>query len=172
MIDEISVSYIWIHASQGLGKCDLFSCVEVPNEDGLEKILEAIDAEPRLRRTYARVSVTKEVTDERLAWGYDGEEIPTVVQIEKCGNPLYHREDKPQIERAAVWVRRRGEWVGVRVTRTYVYEGPNQGIDQNLSIEGPFKLTEGWGKKILEAYQSTKSLEPKDVLHTDPSQLR
>ena len=147
------VSYIGIRAVQGRGLADTFISVGVPSDGRLKETLEDFIQVLIVDREYANV--------------------PSAYAVIKSGTEpsIDGTMGEPSLEYAACWAQNRQEWVGIKVKRTEIYEGSWQGTDQMVRCEGPFELTNVWGKRILEAYGSSRDIPSGEVLHLHPSQF-
>jgi hypothetical protein len=189
--NKSNVCFIRIRAVMGIGASDTFTPVEVPNEGELEQTLEAVYEVHNLSNDYAdtdayikgfampevvktktsnyRDAVSREIEELEKRIGrtpavYVVKESDTEPSMDECVG-------EPSLEYSAVWAPNRKEWIGLKVKRTKIYEGVWQGIDQMVGCEGPFRLSEEWSQKILEAYKSSQKISPQKVLRTNPSDL-
>ena len=146
---------------------DTFCSVRIPNKDNLEEILEAEPKTPILDKNYALIQT---INSNRLK---NISEIASVVYLlVKPGTKTDNNASMGEtaIEYAAVWTENRNEWVGIKVRRKEINHGSGD-IFERVICEGPYQLTDEWGKIISEAYHSRKFSDYNNVLHTPPGEL-
>jgi hypothetical protein len=146
---------------------DTFCQVRIPNQDSLEGILEAEPRIPILDKDYA---VIQKINSSEL--NGTEENASVVYLLVKPGTKTNPNTamGETAIEYAAVWAENRNEWVGIKVRRREMNHGSSN-IFERVICEGPYQLTDEWGKIILEAYHSRKFSDCNNILHTPPREL-